>query len=206
MPPTKKAAKKSQRVLTLDSVLSVVIDGKTNLNLAQACSLLCLAPAGVYELVKRKFLHPVRVGAVLVFARTELEQYRANMLETQIVKQLEQGLHPIDVYQTMERSMKLKDIDRVLHDWAKLAGVWLVEAPRGSYARWLARFEITRVSPRGLRRMIEALLSDPELGERVRVYFRDMRALNGGGEEKALARAPTRRRPATPKEPQATTG
>lgn len=176
------------RAASVDSVLATLIDGKVNLDSGQAAQFLGLETAQVYELVKRRVLHAVRVGHQLVFPRLALEEYRDNLVELECVRAFQAGDHPLDVYQRMEGRARLRDVEGHLRQWAKLSGTWLVEAPRGSYQRWLARFDLLRVSPRALRRFIEAMLTDDELGARARSYFADQRQFNGGG-EKAAQRA-----------------
>lgn len=184
----KKPTKKPQRGPSVDSVLTAIVDGKNNLDASQAGNLLGKSQQALYELVRKKSLHPVRVGIALVFARSEVERYRELALEREAVKYFQEGTHPLDAYQRLDGRATLKVVDRIFRDWAKLTGVWMIEAPRGSYQRWLERFELVRVSPRSLRRFVEAMLADPELSERARSYFRDQRVFNGPGDNAAERR------------------
>lgn len=136
-------------------------------------------------------LTPARYGKGCVYTRRDLERYRRNWREAAIVEALVNGAHPLDLYLEDRGRFPLKEVTRVMGEWAKVTGVWLVEGPRGSYARWLQRFDLVRCSPRELRRLVEALLRDPVVGERVRLHFMDyrgrapashVRAANDGGE------------------------
>ena len=155
----------------LSEALGQVCDGSTNLSVAQAAVYLRCTQNKVHRLTCDGRLHPVRISGHLVFARSDLERHIRAADEHEITTRLQAGEHPLDVYFTFDGHVPLKEIERVLHEWARLTGIWLIEAPRGSYARWLQRFELLRVTPRGLRRFIEAMLVDEALGARVREYL-----------------------------------
>lgn len=178
--------------LARETLLKSICDGKKNLDCARACQYLRISENALYQLVKESRLHPVHVKGSLVFARTDLERYRGERQELELTKAFMDGRHPLDVFYEADGRYPLKEVNRVMGEWARLTGVWLVEAPRGSYARWLARMGLTSISPRSLRRLIEALLTDVEIGKFARVHLADRRALNGAGETKAVERAKRR--------------
>ena len=151
--------------------LGQVCDGQTNLSVAQAAVFLHCPQNKVHRLACDGRLYPVRISGHLVFARADLERYRRAADELELTKRLQAGEHPLDIYIALDGTVPLKEVERILHEWARLTGIWLIEAPRGSYARWLQRFDLLRVTPRGLRRFIEAMLVDQEFGARVRDYL-----------------------------------
>lgn len=163
-------------------------DGKSNLSAQQAAHFLGCSLNHVHHLAGGGHLHPVRVAGVLVFARTDLARYRRVELELEIAKALQAGTHPLDVFFSASGRYNMRDVEQCMRDWSKLTGCWIVEAPRGSYARWLERTGVERVSPRQLRRLIEGMLTDPVLAEHARRYFADQRTTEGLGKH--------RRRPA----------
>lgn len=169
--------------------LKSVCDGKQNLDSAQAGQYLHLSQARLYGLVTEGRLCPVRWRGFIVFARADLERYRAELRELELTDAFVKGEHPIDVFMRTHGKYPLREVNRVLLEWAKLTGVWLIEAPRGSYARWLSRMGLTSVSPRALRRLVEALLTDARVSEVARSYLQDQRALNGQGAAKKKERA-----------------
>lgn len=177
-----------------DELLSVC-DGQQNLTVAQAATYLATSQSVVYQLVSAKKLHPVRARGVLVFARSDLERHKGAELELEVTRELQRGVHPLDIFLEADGRMGMAAIERIMRDWAKLTGVWLVEAPRGSYARWLERMKLRSISPRALRRLLEALLTDAQVDARARSYLIDQRALNGQGlnaEVRAAARTARR--------------
>lgn len=163
-------------------------DGDQNFSLPQAARWLQISQEAVYQLVSVRKLFPCKIGGQLLFSRGDLDRYRHVDAENEITKALVAGAHPLDIYFEAQGRHRLSVVERVMKDWAKLTGVWIVEGPRGSYARWLERFGLTRVPPKALRRFIEAMLVDAELAPRVRAYFRDYRALNGRGDAQARVR------------------
>lgn len=164
-----------------------ICDGKLNLSGAQAALFLQISPPALYELVQRELVHPVHIGRGLVFARSDLEHYRRWRAEVEIVRGLEAGVPPIELFDRQLGRYRLRDIHRILQDWAKLQAIWLVETPRGSFARWLKRFGLTSLSARSFRRLCEALLVDPELGAKVRQLMGDQRIFNGPGKAELRA-------------------
>jgi hypothetical protein len=166
---------------------SAICDGRELFDAAQACSFLRCSPELLRQATLRGALTPARVGKGCVYTRRDLERYRRHFREAGIVAKLVEGAHPLDLYLENPGRYPLKEVTRVMHDWAKLSGIWIVEGPRGSFARWLQRFELVRCSPRELRRMIEALLRDPELGARVRLYFEEQRGRSPASHQRTPA-------------------
>jgi len=164
------------------------------MSVAHAASALRVQPSQIYQFVSNGKLHAVRAHGLLIFPRSEILRFQRRELELNVVKQLVEGAHPLDIFFHADGQYPLREVERVMRDWAKLTGVWLIEAPRGSYARWLQRMGLERVSPRLLRRFVEAMLTDPELQAHARAHFADRRALNGMNEEKIGARAKQRAR------------
>jgi excisionase family DNA binding protein len=168
--------------------LASVCDGAVNFTVAQAAEYLHVPQNRVHKWVSDGRLHPVRVSGHLIFARTDLDRQTRTDIELELSRHFAAGDHPLDAYFLLDGRVQLRDVHRVLLDWARVTGVWIVEGPRGSYARWLQRFGLVRVSPRALRRVIEALLVDQEVGERIRRYFAD-EPLEANTSPKARARA-----------------
>lgn len=164
------------------------------MSVAHAASALKVQPSQIYQFVSAGKLHAVRAHGLLIFPRSEILRFQRRELELDVVKQLVQGDHPLDIFFRADGQYPLREVERVMRDWAKLTGVWLIEAPRGSYARWLSRVGLERVSPRLLRRFVEAMLTDPAIQEHARAHFVDRRVLNGMSEEKKAARAKQRGR------------
>jgi hypothetical protein len=179
---------------TLTDVYLSACDGKINLTGAQAAHFLGCSLNHVHHLAGGGHLHPVRVGGVLVFARTDLARYRKVELELEIAQELQLGTHPLDVFFKAAGRYKMADVEAAMRDWAKLTGCWVIEAPRGSYARWLERTGLERVGPRQLRRFIEGMLTDPALADGARRYFADQRTANGLSAGQAQVRAQLRAR------------
>ena len=137
-----------------------------------------------------KYITPTKKWkGFLLFARSDLDRYRSELRELELTEAFVRGEHPIDVFMRTHGKYPLKEVNRVMLEWAKLTGVWLVEAPRGSYARWLSRMGLTSITPRALRRLVEALLTDARVADVARSYLKDQRSLNGQGEAKKKERA-----------------
>ena len=178
------AAKKPPAV----DLVSAICDGSNNFSLGQAADFLQRSRQAVYHLTSQRQLHPVRVQGQLVFSRGDLDRYRRTELEVEVARQLTDGVHPLDIYFEAQGRYPLTEVERVMREWARLTGVWVIEGPRGSYARWLERFGLMSVPPRALRRFFEALLVDKDLEDKVRTWFSDYRKLNGVGEAQARKR------------------
>lgn len=163
-----------------------------NLTLAQVAVSLGCSESRVKQLVSETKLHPVNLGngpgGGLVFARSDVARHKRSTCELDVAQQLEQGRHPLDVYFEADGRYSMDDVQAAMTKWARLTGCWVIEAPRGSYARWLERMGLTSITPRQLRRLIEALLGDATVGNRARSYLADQRAHNGQGEAKANER------------------
>jgi hypothetical protein len=166
--------------------------GAANLTAAQVAVVLGCSESRVKGLVADGRLHPVNLGpgprGGFVFARSDVARHKRSECEHDVAKQLEQGRHPLDVYFEADGRYSLDDVHAAMNRWAKLTGCWIIEAPRGSYARWLERMGLTSITPRQLRRLLEALLGDPTIGQRARSYLADQRQYNGQGEKQVLER------------------
>lgn len=175
--------KKTPRKPALESLC----DGKNFLNSAQAATYLKTTQEAIRQITMRGGLCPARLGRDAVFTRGDLDRYRGNARELAIAKLLVDGAHPLDVYLDSGGKYPMREVVRVLHEWSRLSGVWLVEGPRGSYARWLARLGLMRCTPRELRRVVEYLCADQLVGARVRVLFSDQRKAPASSESAAAA-------------------
>lgn len=117
---------------------------------------------------QRGKLHPAKIGRRVYFTRSEVVAWHRERRgegeklerEKAMIARFEQGAHPVDVYLETEGAT-LKQTLATMHDWAAASGVWIVEGPRGSYARWLVRVGLVELRPRDMRRVIEMLLADP---------------------------------------------
>lgn len=135
------------------------------------------------QLGQRGLLTPGRVGTTegLVYTLADLQRYltreRKEHRERRVLELLQQGLHPVEVFFRLEpEGIKLSHVIKVLHQWVKLGGIWVVEGPPGSYARWLDRVGLSRLTPRNLRRLVEHMLSDPATAERAGAWVSANRA------------------------------
>lgn len=164
-----------------------------NLTQVQVAAILGVSVTRVQQLVAAQKLCPVNLGpgpgGGLVFSRADVSRHKRTECEREVARELERGTSPLDMYFLFDGKYSLRDVRLAMDDWAKLTGCWVIEAPRGSYARWLERMQLTSISPRQLRRLIEAMLADPAIAARVRSYLVDQRAHNGQGEAKAAERA-----------------
>jgi len=145
----------------------VVCDGRELLSTAQSAEFLGCEEDVLRQAVKRGALFPAKIGPSLVFTRRDLSRYRARENEAEIARLLQEGGNPLDVYLSNPGRWSLTEVTTVLHRWAQLTGAWVIEGPRGSYARWLERFGLIRITPRQLRRVIELLLVDPTVQQRL---------------------------------------
>lgn len=163
-----------------------------NLSVAQAAVALGCSESRVKQLAGEGKLNPVNLGrgpgGGLVFARTDLARYKRSACEHDVAQQLEQGRHPLDIYFEADGRYSLEDVHAAMNHWAKLTGCWVIEAPRGSYARWLERMGLVSITPRQLRRLIEAMLCDTTIGPHVRSFLADQRVHNGPSPEKVEER------------------
>lgn len=135
------------------------------------------------KLAQRGLLTPGRAGTTegLVFTLADLQRYltreRKEHRERRVLELLQRGMHPVDVFFELEpEGIKLAHVIKVLHQWVKLGGIWVIEGPPGSYARWLERMQLARLTPRNLRRLIEHMIADPSTAERARLWVSANRA------------------------------
>src|SRR3990170_1044210 len=159
--------------------LQVTCDARELFTGEQAARYLQIGNDRIRQAVSKKALCPARVGKYSLFTRRDLDRYKRLEREHEIARQLVAGTHPLDIYLGAPSRWTMRDVSATMLDWARLSGVWIVEGPRGSYARWLERLGLVRCTPRELRRIIEALVKDPELRARVRGLFVDQRVNNG---------------------------
>lgn len=157
------------------TVAKSLCDGKELFDSPQAARFLNVSEDVIRQATMNGGLCPARVGRLSVFTRRDLQRFRRTLREHAIVTRLVEGAHPLDIFLEHPGRYPMKEVTAAMLEWSRVSGVWLVEGPRGSYARWLERFGLLRCTPRELRRLIEALCRDPELGERVRRYFQDYR-------------------------------
>ena len=143
-------------------------DGRELLSTTQAAALLDTPRHTILTAAQRGKLHPAKLGRRLIFTRSELVAWHRERRgegeklerEKAMIVRFEEGAHPVDVYLETEGAT-LKQVLATMHEWAGVAGVWIVEGPRGSYARWLQRVGLVELRPRELRRVLEAVLADP---------------------------------------------
>jgi hypothetical protein len=131
----------------------------------------------------------------LVYTRRDLERFKRRKVdrEKHIVDALQQGLGPVDAYyfaHERDPSVTLKQVIDVTRAYAEIAGLWIMEGPPGSYARWLERMGLVSLKPKHLRRIIEALLVDPHCGEVAKLRLDELRSrgelnLRGDGSKPA---------------------
>ena len=132
---------------------------------------------------QRGKLHPAKLGRRLFFTRSEVVAWHRERRgegeklerEKAMIARFQEGAHPVDVYLETEGAT-LKQVLAVMHDWGAVAGVWIVEGPRGSYARWLQRVGLVELRPRDTRRVIEMLLVDPYVAKLAQLALDEARA------------------------------
>lgn len=177
------------------------VDDKLFFDTQGAAEKLGLSVAAVLEAVQRGSLVPARVGKRrthgLVYTHTDLERYakrdREGGLERAIVQRLKDGLHPVDAYlETHAQGARLHTVLRLTETWARLAGLWLVQGPPGSYARWLERVGLRELKHLHLRRIVEALICDPHTARVAHLKLDSLRTRSEVGS------APDREKPPWP--------
>lgn len=141
--------------------MHALCDGIELLDSGQSCAFLGCSQDALRQAVTRKLLNPAKIGPLLVFTRRDLQRYKDREETYEITQQLNSGSHPLAIYLEARGRFTLEEVTDALHDWAKLTGAWVIEGPRGSFARWLDRLGLPRITPRELRRVIEVLLRDP---------------------------------------------
>lgn len=149
--------------------LDSIVDGVEFLSAEQVATQSGQTTDLVYLHVRQGLLCPGKIGSQYVFTRADVQRWRQLRSEHAITTELEKGAHPVDVYLQGEGRWKLDDVTATMHRWARLTGAWVIEGPRGSYARWLQRLGLIRVTPRQLRRVIELLLADPHVQQRAQL-------------------------------------
>lgn len=162
------AKSESERRIAPKNVVYPPLDGRELLSPQDVSELLDTPKRTILTAAKRGKLHPAKFGRRLYFTRSEVVAWHRDRRgegekldrERAMIARFAEGAHPVDVF--LETSgVTLKDTLKTLHDWAAVAGIWVVEGPRGSYARWLKRMGLVELQPREMRRVIEALLADP---------------------------------------------
>lgn len=181
-------ARKPRQKLNYADV-EVLCDGREFFTSPQAAQHFDLTEDHLRKLVETGHLHPGKLGQVLVFTRRDLLRYKAYRTEHEITTQLVRGLHPLDIYLEARGRWSLDQVTKVMQRWAKLTGVWIMEGPRGSYARWLARLGLVELEPRHIRRLIELLLTDAYVQKRVRVALASLGVRATRSTDEGLANA-----------------
>ena len=158
--------------------------GSELLTTKQVAELLDTPLKTVLAAAQRRNLHPAKFGRRLIFTRSEVVAWhkeRTGMSEKMerekaMVERFAKGAHPVDVYLDMDGRVTFKQMMTSLEDWARAAGIWIMEGPRGSYARWLQRLGLIELQPRHVRRVIELLLVDPYVAKLARLSLDQVRA------------------------------
>lgn len=145
-------------------VLREIPDGEQLLNSYDAALLAQVSQDVLHKWVQRGHLHPAKYGRDYIFTRSEVLAVRNEVIDRRIAKMLNDGASPLQVWESLPMASPDRVV-RVLRGWARLSGVWIVDMPPGSYARWLARWRLKKFTPTDLRRCIERLL---ETGPQVR--------------------------------------
>jgi len=179
--------------------LDSIVDGVEFLSAEQVASQCGSSTDLVYHATKRGFLCPGKIGTQFVYTARDVSRWRALRSEHAITSELQKGSHPVDVYLEGGNAWSLDDVTTVLHRWAKLTGAWVIEGPRGSFARWLQRLGLVRITPRQMRRVIELLLADAYVRQRaelavtdlVRTSERDLAEAGETAAEPGFTHAPT---------------
>ena len=172
-------------------------DGRELLSPQQVADLLDTPKRTIMTAAQRGKLHPARLGRRLYFTRSEVVAWHkerrgeGEKLEREkvMIERFQQGAHPVDVYLETDGAT-LKQTLATMHDWAAAAGVWIVEGPRGSYARWLLRVGLVELRPRDMRRVIEMLLADPYVAKLAGLALDEARAASAQADAAAASLAP----------------
>lgn len=175
---TKKRGKRPQH-----TDAARIVDGRNFFDAQQAAAFLGISLQMLYRQTRNKNLTPAALNGRegLVYTRRDLERFKRRKVdrERHIVDALRQGLGPVDAYyfaHERDPSVTLKQVIDVTHAYAEIAGLWIMEGPPGSYARWLERMGLVSLKPKHLRRIIEALLLDPHCGELARLRLDELRS------------------------------
>lgn len=141
-----------------------IVDGKEFFSSEQVAQFEKVTPQVVAQAVTRGQLCPGRLGSYSIFTRRDVlrwhKQRRASEIEVGITRELSKGVDPLSIYLQADGLYSLEQVAKVMLKWSKLTGLWIIEGPRGSYARWLERLGLVEVTPRMLRRVVELLLAD----------------------------------------------
>lgn len=167
----KRGYVKSPRTLAI----SGICDGIEIFDAKQAAAFLEISPDALRKATERQALYPGKIGHRVLYTRADLLRHKERRYEAELTEGFQRGVPPVDLYLEAPGKLRLEDVTAVMHEWARLAGVWLIEGPRGSYARWLQRLGVTSVTPRELRRVIELLLLDSDVCRRSRVHLDTVR-------------------------------
>lgn len=141
-------------------------DGVNLLSSSQVCGRLGLSPKHLSDHKKAGRLVPCMLNGRIYYTGADVARFERDERERAIMLQLRDGRHPIDI--ALDGHFPLAEVSEVMQRWAQVAGVWIVDAPPGSYARWLERLGLVRLRPSDIRRLIELMLTDPEVMERAR--------------------------------------
>lgn len=161
----------------------LLADGVTFFDVHQACAKLGVSMEVLEQHTSKGNLTPAPLNGAhgLVYTARDLKRFKAKKIdrEKHIIDALEKGLAPIDAYyeaHAQDSLITLRDVIRVTHTYAEIAGLWIVAGPPGSYARWLERMGLVKLKAVHLRRIIEALLLDPHVARVARLKLDEMRS------------------------------
>jgi len=166
--------------------------GSELLTTAQAAELIDTPAKTILAAAQRRNLHPAKFGRRLIFTRSEVVAWHKERVGTSdkmecekaMVERFAKGAHPVDVFLEMDGRVTFKHMTTCLEQWARAAGYWIVEGPRGSYARWLQRHGLMELQPRHIRRVIELMLVDAYVAKLAALALDQVR------DESAVAPAP----------------
>lgn len=145
-----------------------VPDGINLLSSAQVCGRLHLNTYQLAQHHKAGRLVPCMLNGRRYYTGADVARFERDDREHSIMLKLRDGVHPVDI--ALDGRYPLDEVTAVMEQWAKVAGVWIVDAPPGSYARWLERMGLTRLRPSDIRRLIELMLTDPDVRAKARGY------------------------------------
>lgn len=143
-------------------------DGVNILSTAQVAGRLGLNAQQIAKHHKAGRLVPCTLNGRRYYTGADVARFERDDREHSIMLKLRDGVHPVDI--ALDGRYPLSEVTEVMERWAKVAGVWIVDAPPGSYARWLERLGLTRLRPADIRRLIELMLTDSEVKEKCRRY------------------------------------
>lgn len=168
---------------TRNTAATPLADGKIFFDCHQAAKKLQISLENLSVQTRRGNLCPAVLNGHegYLYTARDLARWKKKRPDRQraIVDALLLGLPPIEAYyhaQTSDPSVTLKLVIDTLHTYSEVAGLWIIEGPPGSYARWLERMGLVRLMPKHLRRVVEAMLLDPHTAARARLVLDEMRA------------------------------